>query len=165
MDGNGHRRMNFYHKKSSRMGRSSSMERPGKLTSSLASAELFDYKLTEDILYENKMKEEIDDDSHDTILLNMNSKKDGTDQYFIQSQNLLNILQKTKNYFEQRDEIDRKIINTNKYVYKTRKYNVYKKDKQKKSKIRNKINRFWYSKSLFKRIICERLYLGFLCHF
>ena len=149
MDGNGHRRMNFYHKKSSRMGRSSSMERPGKLTSSLASAELFDYKLTEDILYENKMKEEIDDDSHDTILLNMNSKKDGTEQYFIQSQNLLNILQKTKNYFEQRDEIDRKIINTNKYVYENKKKLIneirylneeYKKEKIKYKDLLEKIN-------------------------
>jgi len=148
-NGNGHRRMNFYHKKSSRMGRSSSMERPGKLTSSLASAELFDYKLTEDILYENKMKEEIDDDSHDTILLNMNSKKDSTDKYFIQSQNLLNILQKTKNYFEQRDEIDRKIINTNKYAYENKKKLIneiqylseeYKKEKIKYKDLLEKIN-------------------------
>ena len=148
-NGNGHRRMNFYHKKSSRMGRSSSMERPGKLTSSLASAELFDYKLTEDILYENKMKEEIDDDSHDTILLNMNSKKDSTDKYFIQSQNMLNILQKTKNYFEQRDEIDRKIINTNKYAYENKKKLIneiqylseeYKKEKIKYKDLLEKIN-------------------------
>ena len=50
-NGNGHRRMNYYHKKSSRIGRSSSMERPGKFSSSLASAEFVegDYKLTDDI--------------------------------------------------------------------------------------------------------------------
>ena len=82
-NGNGHRRMNFYHKKSSRMGRSSSMERPAKLTSSLASAEFFDYKLTDDILYENKMKDGLNDDSHDTILLNMNSKKDINNNKYI----------------------------------------------------------------------------------
>ena len=41
-NGNGHRRMNFYHKKSSRMGRSSSMERPGKFTSSLPKEELIE---------------------------------------------------------------------------------------------------------------------------
>ena len=131
------------------MGRSSSMERPGKLISSLVSAELFDYKLTEDILYENKMKEEIDDDSHDTILLNMNSKRDGTEQYFIQSQKLLNILQKSKNYFEQRDEIDRKIINTNKYVFENKKKLIneiqylneeYKKEKIKYKDLLEKIN-------------------------
>ena len=87
------------------------MERPAKLTSSLASAEFFDYKLTDDILYENKMKDGLNDDSHDTILLNMNSKKDITDIYFAKSQNFLNILQKTNNYFQQRGEIDKKIIN------------------------------------------------------
>lgn len=118
---NGHRRMNFYHKKSSRMGRSSSMERPGKLTSSLASAELIDYKLTDDILYENKMKEGLDDDSHDTILLNLNSKKDNNESYFNSSQKFLDILQKTKNYFEQREEIDKKMINNNKYIFENRK--------------------------------------------
>ena len=103
------------------MGRSSSMERPGKLTSSLASAELFDYKLTDDILYENKMKEKLDDDSHDTILLNINSKKDGNNIYFTSSQKLLDILKKAKNYFEHRDENDKMIINKNKYIYESKK--------------------------------------------
>ena len=148
-NGNGHRRMNFYHKKSSRMGRSSSMERPGKLTSSLASAELIDYKLTDDILYENKMKEELDDDSHDTILLNLNSQKDSTDIYFNQSENFLNILFKTKNYFEQRDEIDKKIINNNKYIFENKKKLIneiqylneeYKKEKIKYKELLEKIN-------------------------
>ena len=158
-NGNGHRRMNFYHKKSSRMGRSSSMERPGKLTSSLASAELIDYKLTDDILYENKMKEELDDDSHDTILLNLNSQKDSNDLYFNQSENFLNILFKTKNYFEQRDEIDKKIIkilnyhnnqvNNNKYIFENKKKLIneiqylneeYKKEKIKYKELLEKIN-------------------------
>ena len=131
------------------MGRSSSMERPGKLTSSLASAELFDYKLTDDILYENKMKEELDDDSHDTILLNMNSQKDNSEAYFIQSENFLNILFKTKNYFEQRDEIDKKIINNNKYIFENKKKLIneiqylneeYKKEKIKYKELLEKIN-------------------------
>ena len=148
-NGNGHRRMNFYHKKSSRMGRSSSMERPAKLTSSLASAEFFDYKLTDDILYENKMKDGLNDDSHDTILLNMNSKKDITDIYFAKSQNFLNILQKTNNYFQQRGEIDKKIINNNKYIYENKKKlkneiqylnEEYKKEKIKYKELLEKIN-------------------------
>ena len=146
---NGHRRMNFYHKKSSRMGRSSSMERPGKITSSLASAELFDYKLTDDILYENKMKEGLDDDSHDTILLNMNAKKDITDNYFSGSKNLLDALEKSKNYFEQREEIDKNIINNNKFLYENKKKLIneiqylneeYKKEKIKYKDLVEKIN-------------------------
>ena len=131
------------------MGRSSSMERPGKLTSSLASAELFDYKLTDDILYENKMKDQLNDDSHDTILLNMNSQKDNYEAYFIQSENFLNILFKTKNYFEQRDEIDKKIINNNKYIFESKKKLIneiqylneeYKKEKIKYKELLEKIN-------------------------
>ena len=131
------------------MGRSSSMERPGKLTSSLASAELFDYKLTDDILYENKMKDQLNDDSHDTILLNMNSQKDNSEAYFIQSENFLNILFKTKNYFEQRDEIDKKIINNNKYIFESKKKLIneiqylneeYKKEKIKYKELLEKIN-------------------------
>ena len=131
------------------MGRSSSMERPGKLTSSLASAELFDYKLTDDILYENKMKDQLNDDSHDTILLNMNSQKDNSEAYFIQSENFLNILFKTKNYFEQRDEIDKKIINNNKYIFESKKKLIneiqylneeYKKEKKKYKELLEKIN-------------------------
>ena len=131
------------------MGRSSSMERPGKLTSSLASAELFDYKLTDDILYENKMKDQLNDDSHDTILLNMNSQKDKSEAYFIQSENFLNILFKTKNYFEQRDEIDKKIINNNKYIFESKKKLIneiqylneeYKKEKIKYKELLEKIN-------------------------
>ena len=101
------------------MGRSSSMERPGKLTSSLASAEIFDYKLTDDILYENKMKEGLDDDSHDTILLNI--KKDNNDIYFNTSQKFLDVLKKTNNYFEKRNEMDKKMINNNKYIYENKK--------------------------------------------
>ena len=148
-NGIGHRRMNFYHKKSSRMGRSSSMERPGKLTSSLASAELIDYKLTDDILYENKMKEGLDDDSHDTILLNINSKKDKNETYFNSSQKFLNILQKTKNYFEQREEIDKKMINNNKYIFENKKKLIneiqylneeYKKEKMKYKDLCEKLN-------------------------
>ena len=131
------------------MGRSSSMERPGKLTSSLASAELFDYKLTDDILYENKMKDQLNDDSHDTILLNMNSQKDNSEAYFIQSENFLNNLFKTKNYFEQRDEIDKKIINNNKYIFESKKKLIneiqylneeYKKEKIKYKELLEKIN-------------------------
>ena len=131
------------------MGRSSSMERPGKLTSSLASAELFDYKLTDDILYENKMKDQLNDDSHDTILLNMNSQKDNYEAYFIQSENFLNILFKTKNYFEQRDEVDKKIINNNKYIFESKKKLIneiqylneeYKKEKIKYKELLEKIN-------------------------
>ena len=118
-NGIGHRRMNFYHKKSSRMGRSSSMERPGKLTSSLASAEIFDYKLTDDILYENKMKEGLDDDSHDTILLNI--KKDNNYIYFNSSQKFLDVLKNANNYFETRDEMDKKMINNNKYIFENKK--------------------------------------------
>ena len=132
------------------MGRSSSMERPGKLTSSLASAELFDYKLTDDILYENKMKEGLDNDSHDTILLNMNNnKKDINEIYINSSQKLLNVLQKTKNYFEQREEIDKKMINNNKYIYENKKKLIneiqylneeYKKEKIKYKDLLEKIN-------------------------
>jgi hypothetical protein len=148
-NGNGHRRMNFYHKKSSRMGRSSSMERPGKLTSSLASAELIDYKLTDDILYENKMKEGLDDDSHDTILLNLNSKKDNNESYFNSSQKFLGILKKTKNYFEKREEMDKKMINNNKYIFENKKKLIneiqylneeYKKEKMKYRDLCEKIN-------------------------
>ena len=146
---NGHRRMNFYHKKSSRMGRSSSMERPGKLTSSLASADLIDYKLTDDILYENKMKEGLDDDSHDTILLNLNSKKDNNESYFNSSKKFLDILQKTKNYFEQREETDKKMINNNKYIFENKKKLIneiqylneeYKKEKMKYKDLCEKLN-------------------------
>ena len=134
--------MNFYHKKSSRMGRSSSMERPGKLTSSLASAELFDYKLTDDILYENKMKDKLDEDSHDTILLNINSKKDINDTYITSNQNFLNALQKAKNYFEKRDENDKKMINNNKYIFENKKKLIneiqYLNEEYKKEKIKYK---------------------------
>ena len=131
------------------MGRSSSMERPGKLTSSLASAELFEYKLTDDNLYENKMKEGLDDDSHDTILLNINSKKDKNETYFNSSQKFLNILQKTKNYFEQREEKDKKMINNNKYIFENKKKLIneiqylneeYKKEKMKYNDLLEKIN-------------------------
>ena len=124
------------------MGRSSSMERPGKLTSSLASAELFDYKLTDDILYENKMKDKLDEDSHDTILLNINSKKDINDTYITSNQNFLNALQKAKNYFEKRDENDKKMINNNKYIFENKKKLIneiqYLNEEYKKEKIKYK---------------------------
>ena len=139
-NGTGHRRMNFYHKKSSRMGRSSSMERPGKLTSSLASAEIFDYKLTDDILYENKMKEGLDDDSHDTILLNI--KKDNNESYFNSSQKFLDVLKNANNYFETRDEMDKKMINNNKYIFENKKKLIneiqYLSEEYKKEKIKFK---------------------------
>ena len=122
------------------MGRSSSMERPGKLTSSLASAEIFDYKLTDDILYENKMKEGLDEDSHDTILLNI--QKDNNDTYFNSSQKFLDVLKNANNYFETRDEMDKKMINNNKYIFENKKKLIneiqYLSEEYKKEKIKFK---------------------------
>jgi len=122
-NGNGHKRMNFYHKKSSRMGRSSSMEKTGKLTSSLASAEFIDgdYKLTDDILYENKLKNKFDDDSHDTILLNKYSSNYNVENYIHNSQNLLDVLERSKNYFKERGDINNQIIENKKYIYENQK--------------------------------------------
>ena len=147
---NGHRRMNFYHKKSSRMGRSSSMERPGKYSSSLASAELVegDYKLTDDILYENKMKYKFEDDSHDTILLNKYSTNNNIDNYIISSKNLLDVLEKSKNYFSKREDIDENIINQKNMIENKKKIiseiqylnDEYKKEKNKYKELKEKIN-------------------------
>ena len=148
---NGHRRMNFYHKKSSRIVRSSSMERPGKFSSSMASAELLegDYKLTDDILYENKMKYKFEDDSHDTVLLNKHSPDINIENYANCSQNLVRALEKSKNYFSQRVDVDRQIINNKKNMYKNQKKfmneiqflaDEYKKEKIKYKELIDKVN-------------------------
>ena len=150
-NGIGHRRMNFYHKKSSRIGRSSSMERPGKFSSSLASAELVegDYKLTDDILYENKMKNKFEDDSHDTILLNKYTSNNDIKNYIFSSQNFLNALEKSKNYFSEKGDIDKQIINNKKYIFENQKKlmdeiqilnDEYKKEKIKYKDLVDKIN-------------------------
>ena len=150
-NGNGHRRMNFYHKKSSRIGRSSSMERPGKFSSSLVSSELVegDYKLTDDILYENKMKYKFEDDSHDTILLNKYSSNNNIENYIDSSQNFVNILEKLNNYFSNRDDIDKQIIDNKKIEYENQKKllhevqilnDEYKKEKLKYKDLVEKIN-------------------------
>jgi hypothetical protein len=95
------------------------------------------------------MKEGLDDDSHDTILLNLNSKKDNNESYFNSSQKFSDILQKTKNYFEQREEIDKKMINNNKYIFENKKKLIneiqylneeYKKEKIKYKELLEKIN-------------------------
>ena len=150
-NGNGHKRMNFYHKKSSRMGRSSSMEKTGKLTSSLASAEFIDgdYKLTDDILYENKLKNKFDDDSHDTILLNKYSSNYNVENYIHNSQNLLDVLERSKNYFKERGDINNQIIENKKYIYENQKKLIneiknlsdeYNREKLKNKELEEKIN-------------------------
>lgn len=150
-NGNGHRRMNFYHKKSSRIGRSSSMERPGKYSSSIVSAELVedDYKLTDDILYENKTKYKFQDDSHDTILLNKYPTNNNLENYISSSQNFLDVLEKSKKYFSRREDIDIQIIDNNKLKYENQKKLVheiqflndeYKKEKLKYKELLEKIN-------------------------
>ena len=120
---NGHRRMNHYHKKSSIIGRSSSMEHPGKLVSSLASAEFKeeDYKLTDDAVYENK-RQNNNEDSNDTIFLN---NKDNfllndnffnyNKKYFQNSKNLEKILDISKKYFS--DTPDFKQFEKNKKIF------------------------------------------------
>ena len=159
-NGNGHRRMNFYHKKSSRVGRSSSMERPGKFTSSLASAEFIegDYKLTDDVLYENKMKNKFEDDSHDTILLNKYSTNNNNENYFFHSHNFLEALEKSKNYFSQRNDLDNQVINNKKYVYENQKKLLneiqylneeYKKEKIKYKDLVDKINQKKFRENMF----------------
>ena len=150
-NGNGHRRMNFYHKKSSRIGRSSSMERPGKFSSSLVSAEFVegDYKLTDEFLYENKMKYKFEDDSHDTILLNKYPTNNNIDNYISSSKNFLDVLEKSKNYFLRRGEIDKHIIDDKKMMYDNQKKLIheilylneeYKKEKMKYKELVEKIN-------------------------
>ena len=143
-NGNGHRRMNFYHKKSSRIGRSSSMERPGKFSSSLASAEFVegDYKLTDDNLYENKTKYKFEDDSHDTILLNKYSTNNNIEDYISSSQNFLEILEKSNNYFSSRGEMDKQIMDNKKIIYENQKKLFHEvqllNDEYKKEKIKYK---------------------------
>ena len=159
-NGNGHRRMNFYHKKSSRIGRSSSMERPGKFTSSLASAEFVegDYKLTDDILYENKIKNKFEEDSHDTILLNKYPANNNIENYIYSSQNFLDVLEKSKNYFSQRNDLDRQIINNKKYIYDNQKKLLneiqylneeYKKEKIKYKELIDKINQKKFRENMY----------------
>ena len=136
------------------------MERPGKFSSSLASAELVegDYKLTDDILYENKMKSKFEEDSHDTILLNKYPTNNNIENYIFSSQNLLNALEKSKHYFTQRSDIDKQIINNNKYIYENHKKlmneiqvlnNEYKKEKIKYTDLIDKINQKKYRENMY----------------
>ena len=106
------------------------MEHPGKLVSSLASAEFKeeDYKLTDDFIYENKIQNNIED-LNDTIFLNnkeniilndnfLNFNK----RYFNNSKNLENILEVSKTYFSETPDFkqfekNKKILdNTNKQL-------------------------------------------------
>ena len=150
-NGTVHRRMNFYHKKSSRMGRSSSMERPGKFTSSLPKEEIIEgnYKLTDDILYENKTNYKFEEDSNDTILLNKNSINNNIDNYIISSQNLIDALEKSNNYFSQSEDRNSHIINNKKYIYENQKKlkneiqilsEEYNKEKNKNKELVEKLN-------------------------
>ena len=97
------------------------------------------------------MKYQFEDDSHDTILLNKYStnNNNNVENYITSSQNFLEILERSSNYFSSKGEIDKQFIDNKKNEYENQKklfYEVqllndeYKKEKIKFKDLREKLN-------------------------